>query len=141
MADRPSQKLTNQQKLDFLIDAILIGGDSMDGTNSLQFQIKQSPIDALWNAQIDWGEYQTSAYQQLAYNAQALARANAALANQQAQLNAQNSLLQQLVSQLGQGVPVVIDYDRIAADIKANMPEFELPSFEIIPKPKELTNG
>ncbi|YCK83505.1 hypothetical protein M1D89_09880 [Arthrobacter sp. D3-18] len=134
MAEQPSKGMSNQDKLDFLIDAILVGGASMDGTNSLQFQIKQAPVDALWNAQIDWGEYQTSAYQQLAYNAQSIAQANAALAMQQSQLKAQNSLLQQLVAQLSQGVPVVIDYDRIAADIKANMPEFELPSFEIIPK-------
>ncbi|WP_420179696.1 hypothetical protein [Paenarthrobacter sp. TA1.8] len=132
--DRPSQKMNNQQKQDFPVDAILVGGPSMDGGNSLQFQIKQAPVDALWNPQIDWGEYQTSAYQQLAYNAQGIAQANASLAAQHSLLRAQNSLLQQLVAQLSQGVPVVIDYDRIAADIKANMPEFELPSFEIIPK-------
>lgn len=134
MAEQPSKGMSNQDKLNFIIDAILVGGASMDGTNSLQFQIKQAPVDALWNPQIDWGEYQTSAYQQLAYNAQGIAQANASLAAQHSLLRAQNSLLQQLVAQLSEGVPVVIDYDRIAADIKANMPEFELPSFEIIPK-------
>lgn len=137
MAEQPSKTMSNQDKLDFIIDAILVGGASMDGTNSLQFQIKQAPVDALWNPQIDWGEYQTSAYQQLAYNAQGIAQTNASLAAQHSLLRAQNSLLQQLVAQLSQGVPVVIDYDRIAADIKANMPEFELPSFEIIPKTKK----
>lgn len=124
MADQPSKGMSNQDKLDFLIDAILVGGASMDGTNSLQFQIKQAPVDALWNAQIDWGKYKTSALQQLAYNAQALSRIEANLL-----------ALRAVITEINGGEPV--DYDRFDQIIKDNMQEFTVPEFEIIVKPKE----
>lgn len=125
MADRPSQKMTNQEKQDFPVDAILVGGDSMDGGNSLQFQIKQSPVDALWNPQIKWPNYRTSAYGQLAFNAQALARIEANQA-------ADRAILQQILSAVTTGAPVVIDYARIEQAIADNM-----PTFEIVPVTKE----
>lgn len=125
MTDRPSQKMTNQEKQDFPVDAILVGGESMDGGNSLQFQIKQSPVDALWSPQINWGNYRTSAFGQLAFNAKGIAQNHA-------ELVAIKGLLQQLIEQTSSGVPVVIDYDRIAQDIKDNM-----PTFEIVPITKE----
>lgn len=130
MPEQLSKSLTNQQKLDFLPDAIVTGGDTMKDGKSLQTQIAEAPEAALWKELIDWGKYKTSALGQLAFNAKEIARANAALA-------AQQSLLTQILTHLTNGVPVVIDYDRIAEDIKANMPEFELPEFDISITKKE----
>lgn len=124
MPEQLSKSLTNQQKLDFLPDAIVTGGDTMKDGKSLQTQIAEAPEAALWKELINWGKYKTSVLGQLAFLAQDLYRANAALA-------AQQSLLTQILTHLTNGVPVVIDYDRIAEDIKANMPEFELPEFDI----------
>lgn len=42
------------------------------------------------------------------------------------QLAAQGSLLQQIAAAVNNGVPIAIDYDRIARDIAANMPTFEV---------------
>jgi hypothetical protein len=130
MPEQLSKSLTNQQKLDFLPDAIVTGGDTMKDGKSLQTQIAEAPEAALWKELINWGKYKTSVLGQLAFLAQDLYRANAALA-------AQQSLLTQILTHLTNGVPVVIDYDRIAEDIKANMPEFELPEFDISITKKE----
>ncbi|MBT2587958.1 hypothetical protein [Arthrobacter sp. ISL-95] len=119
MPEQLSKSLTNQQKLDFLPDAIVTGGDTMKDGKSLQTQIAEAPEAALWLPLIDWGDYKTSVLQQLAYNARAAAQGNS-------ELVAIRSLLTQVLSQVTNGVPVDIDYDRIAEDIKANMPEFEI---------------
>lgn len=122
---------SNQEKLNFIVEYILNGGESTGG-KSLQIQIAEAPESVLWKPLIDWGKYKTSVLQQLAYLAQDAYRTNAALA-------AQQSLLTQILTHLSNGVPVAIDYDRISADIKANMPEFVIPEFELIVKPKEGT--
>lgn len=114
---RPSQAMSNQEKQDFPVDAILVGGESMDGGNSLQFQIKHAPLDALWSRQMDWGTYKTSVFGQMVYDAQALARI-------EARQIAQQSLLEQAVNALSQGVPLVVDYDEIEKRIAANMPVY-----------------
>ncbi|KUM34525.1 hypothetical protein [Arthrobacter sp. EpRS71] len=74
---------------------------------------------------MQWNGYRTSVYDQLAFNAKGIAQGNAELA-------ALRSLVTQLIGLVTQGVPVVIDYDRIAQDIKDSM-----PSFEITPITKE----
>jgi hypothetical protein len=129
MAEQPSKSMTNQEKQDFPVDAILVGGDSMDGGKSLQQQIRDAPESVLWKPLIDWGKYKTSVLGQLAYNAQAHARQEALLV-----------ALMAAVAQLGKGE--AIDYDRINQMIEDNLqeftvPEFTIPEFEIIVKPKE----
>jgi hypothetical protein len=125
MAERPSQKLTNQQKLDFLIDSILTGGESMDGGNSLQFQIKHAPIDALKELTMDWGKYKTSVIDQLVFTAQAIDRI-------EARQVAQTAILEQ-IAKAATGVALSIDYDEIERRIAANMPVY-------VPQVKEGDN-
>ncbi|NWL32986.1 hypothetical protein [Paenarthrobacter nitroguajacolicus] len=124
MTEQPSKSVANQDKLDFLYDFSLVGGDSTGG-KSLQEQIREAPEAALWLPLINWGEYKTSVLGQLAFNAKGIAQNNA-------ELVAIRGLLQQLVEQTAAGVPVVIDYDRIRQDIKDSM-----PTFEIVPIIKE----
>lgn len=126
MAERPSQKMSNQVKIDFLVDAILGGGESMDGGNSLQFQIKHAPIDALKALTMDWGKYKTSVIDQLVFTAQAMDRV-------EARQVAQQSVLDQIAAAASRGVPVVIDYDEIEKRITANMPTY-------VPQVKEGDN-
>lgn len=123
MTEQPSKKMNNQEKQDFPVDAILVGGDSMDGGKSLQRQIREAPEAVLWLPLINWGKYKTSVLDQLAFNAKGIAQANA-------ELVAVRSLLQQVVTQLAAGVALDIDYDRIAQDIKDNMPVY-------VPVPRE----
>lgn len=124
MTEQPSKTTANQDKLDFLYDYARVGGDSTGG-KSLQQQIREAPEAALWLPLINWGKYKTSVLDQLAFNAKGIAQGNA-------ELVALRSLVTQLVGLVTQGVPVVIDYDRIAQDIKDNM-----PTFEIVPTTKE----
>lgn len=124
MAEQPSKGVPNQDKLDFLYDYARVGGDSTGG-KSLQQQIAEAPEAVLWLPLINWGEYKTSVLGQLAFNAKGIAQGNS-------ELVAIRGLLQQLIEQTASGVPVVIDYDRIAQDIKDNM-----PTFEIVPITKE----
>ncbi|YCK81418.1 hypothetical protein M1D89_20475 [Arthrobacter sp. D3-18] len=126
MAERPSQKMSNQQKIDFLVDSILTGGDSMDGTNSLQFQIKHAPLDALKALVMDWGNYETSVIDQLVFTAKAMDRV-------EARQVAQKSVLDQIAAAASKGAPVIIDYDEIERRIAANMPTY-------VPKAKEGDN-
>lgn len=114
MAEQPSKTTPNQDKLDFLYDYARVGGDSTGG-KSLQQQIKEAPEAVLWLPLIPWDGYKTSVLGQLAYNAKGIAQANAELA-------ALRSLMQQIVTQLTAGVPVVIDYDLILQGIKDSMP-------------------
>lgn len=126
MAERPSQKMSNQQKIDFLVDSILGGGESMDGGNSLQFQIKHAPLDALKALVMDWGAYETSVIDQLVFTAKAMDRV-------EARQVAQKSVLDQIAAAASKGAPVVIDYDEIERRIAANMPTY-------VPKAKEGDN-
>lgn len=116
MAERPSQKMSNQAKIDFLVDAILVGGDSTDGTNSLQFQIKHAPLDALKALTMDWGTYETSVIDQLVFTAKAIDRI-------EARQVAQNAILEKIAT-AATGVALVIDYDEIEKRIAANMPVY-----------------
>jgi len=118
--------MSNQVKIDFLVDAILGGGESMDGGNSLQFQIKHAPIDALKALTMDWGKYKTSVIDQLVFTAQAMDRV-------EARQVAQQSVLDQIAAAASRGVPVVIDYDEIEKRITANMPTY-------VPQVKEGDN-
>jgi len=116
MAERPSQKMSNQAKIDFLVDALLSGGESMDGGNSLQFQIKHAPIDALKALTMDWGAYETSVIDQLVFTAKAIDRI-------EARQVAQNAILEKIAT-AATGVALVIDYDEIEKRIAANMPVY-----------------
>ena len=122
---------TNVQKLQAVFDAIFNGGGSMKRGESLQAQIEQAPVRAFHTPTITgWKNaagktYSTSMAQQLAYNAQALAR----IETRQA---AQDALLKQMADALTSGVDLQIDYARIDASIKAAMPEF--PAYELTPK-------
>lgn len=118
-------EMTNQARLTFVPQALVEGGPSMKGGLSIEQQIEKAPVDALWNPQIVWDKYKTSAYGQLAFNAQALARIEA---NQRAD----RAILQQILAATATGAAVVIDYDRIEQAIADNM-----PSFEITPITKE----
>lgn len=112
-------EMNNQQRLTFVPQALVEGGPSMKDGLSIEQQIEKAPVDALWNPQIDWGKYKTSAYGQLAFNAQALARIEA---NQRAD----RAILQQILAATSSGASVVIDYDRIEKAIADNMPTFEI---------------
>lgn len=126
-----AKDMTNQQKQDFPVDAVLNGGPSMNRGESLQTQIEKAPTRALTAPLITgWRnaagkEYSTSIAQQLAYNAQGIARIEARQAVQQ-------ELLQQVVNSLSKGVALQIDYARIEAAIKASMPE--APEYELTKK-------
>lgn len=111
--------MTNERYLRFGPEALVEGGPSMKDGLSIEQQIEKAPVDALWNPQIDWGKYKTSAYGQLAFNAQALARIEA---NQRAD----RAILQQILAATSSGASVVIDYDRIEKAIADNMPTFEI---------------
>lgn len=126
MAEQPSKSMSNQDKLDFLIDAILSGGTSMEGGNSLQFQIKHAPIDALKMLMMDWGgKYKTSVIDQLVFTAKAIDRI-------EARQVAQTAILEQ-IAKSATGVALVIDYDEIERRIAANMPVY-------VPQAKEGDN-
>ena len=124
---------SNPGMLKALFDALFNGGNSMKGGKSLQDQIADAPTAALRAPLITgWKnsagkEYSTSALQQLAYNAQGIARIEARQAVQQ-------ELLQQIVNSLSKGIELQIDYARIDASIKAAMPE--MPEYELTPKEK-----
>lgn len=122
-----SSTMTNQQKQDFPVDAILGPAESLRGGKNLQDQIADAPLDAFHVPTIQWEGYATSMAQQLAYNAQGIGR----IETRQA---AQQELLQQIVNALSSGVDLQIDYDRIDASIKAAMPE--LPEYELTQKEK-----
>ncbi|MFW0772540.1 hypothetical protein ACLRGI_05175 [Paenarthrobacter nitroguajacolicus] len=117
--------MTNERYLRFGPEALVEGGPTMKDGLSIEQQIEKAPVDALWNKQMQWNGYRTSVYDQLAFNAKGIAQGNAELA-------ALRSLVTQLIGLVTQGVPVVIDYDRIAQDIRDSM-----PSFEITPITKE----
>lgn len=69
-----AKDMTNQQKQDFPVDAILNGGTSMKGGMSLQDQIANAPLAAFHIPTIKWAGYSTSMAQQAVYTAEALAR-------------------------------------------------------------------
>lgn len=119
MAERPSQKMSNQAKIDFLVDAILTGGDSMDGTNSLQFQIKHAPIDALKALTMDWGTYKTSVLDQFRFIALSQDR-------MEARQIAHGAILEQIAKAQTGGIGVVIDYDEIEKRIAKNLPDYKV---------------
>lgn len=131
-----SEKLTNQQKLDFIPDALISGGASMKGGKSIQDQIAQAPVDAFHAPTIQWPGYKTSMAQQAAFHAQALARIEATQA-------VQNGLFRQILDVLqtltpgGAGVTFEVDYARLEAAVdKAvaqSLPD-SFPEYEITKK-------
>ncbi|WP_422758301.1 hypothetical protein [Paenarthrobacter sp. C1] len=110
-------EMSNLQKLTFIPKALVEGGESMKDGLSIEQQIEKAPVDALWNKQMDWGTYKTSVYDQMAFDAQALARV-------EARQVAQQELLNQVVTALNNGVPLDVDYDEIERRITANLPVY-----------------
>lgn len=127
-----SSTMTNQQKQDFPVDAVMGPAKSLRGGKNLQDQIAEAPVNALRTPVIHgWKdakgkEYSTSVAQQLAFNAQALAALSA-------QLTAQGALLQQIVTAVSKGVAVEIDYKRIEA-LMPKLPAYEVNITPVDPK-------
>ncbi len=101
------------------------GGESMFNGETIQTQIAlagertlNKPLITGW---VDGkgNKYSTSVIEQLRYNAQGIGRIETRQAVHQ-------ELLQQIANAVSKGVDVAIDYDRIEATIKANMPTYEL---------------
>ena len=109
--------MSNQRRLEFIPEAIVEGGPTMRGGKSLETQIAEAPETVLWAKIMNWGTYKTSVIDQLVFTAEALDRI-------EARQVAQQSVLDQLVTSLNQGVPFVIDYDEIEKRIAANMPVY-----------------
>lgn len=122
-------KQTNPGMLKAIFDGWYNGGPSTHKGWTFQKLILEAPKLALTAPLITgWRnaagkEYSTSIAQQLAYNAQGIARIEARQA-------AQEEILRQLAA--GGGSPLTIDYARIDASIKAHMPEF--PEYELTKK-------
>lgn len=125
-----SSQMTNQQKQDFPVDAILGPAESLRGGKNLQDQIADAPVDAFHVPTIQWDGYATSMAQQAAFGALSNARVEAMLA-------IQNGLFRQVLDVLGSmqnGVQIDIDYDRLEAAVDkavadampTNFPEYEL---------------
>lgn len=134
-----SESMNNQQKQDFVPDAIVSGGESMRNGESLEVQIAFAPERALAAPLITgWpdgngGTYSTSVLQQLAYGAQSNARVEALLA-------VQNGLFRQVLDALGSmqnGVQIDIDYARLEAAVDkavADAMPTEFPEYELTKK-------
>lgn len=125
-----SSQMTNQQKQDFPVDAILGPAESLRGGKNLQDQIADAPVAAFHVPTIQWDGYATSIAQQLAFGALSNARVEAMLA-------VQNGLFRQVLDVLGSmqnGVQLDIDYDRLEAAVDkavadampTDFPEYEL---------------